>query len=355
MNVPKARKLPSGNWFIQLRLGGESIPITAATEMACIREARAIKAEYQAGKRTAKKEAPAPTLTAAIDAYIKVKDNTLSPSTIRGYRAIQRNNFKTTMPRQLDQIKPSEWQGIVNEEAAKCSPKSLRNAYFLVKTVVRFSTGTELPPVSLPGAVPAHKEFLTPDQIRTFVQAIKDHRYAVPALLALSSLRMSEIAALRWENIPEDPDFIQVSGAVVRDEHDRPTFKKQNKNASSARMVPVLIPELKAAIKRDRQTDGPVLAITPNRFRDRVNDVCEENGLPKVGIHGLRHSFASLAYHLQMPEKIAMEIGGWSDAGTMHRIYTHIAQSDIERYKQAIGAFYDQANANNNANENANA
>ena len=34
MNVPKARKLPSGNWFIQLRLGGESISITAATEMA---------------------------------------------------------------------------------------------------------------------------------------------------------------------------------------------------------------------------------------------------------------------------------------------------------------------------------
>lgn len=353
MNVPKARKLPSGSWFIQLRLGGESIPVTAATEMACIREARAIKAEFQAGKRTAKKEAPPLTLTAAIDEYIKSKSNTLSPSTIRGYRAIQRNNFKTTMPRQINQIKPAEWQGIINDEAARCSPKTLRNAWFLVKTVVRFSTGEQLPSVSMPGSVPAHKAFLTPDQIKVFVQAIKDHRYAVPALLALSSLRMSEIAALRWENIPEDPDFIQVSGAVVRDEHDKPTFKKQNKNATSARMVPVLIPELKAAIKRDRQPEGPVLTITPNRFRDRVNDVCEENGLPKVGIHGLRHSFASLAYHLQMPEKIAMEIGGWADAGTMHRIYTHIAQSDIERYRKAIGEFYESVNANKNANEHA--
>lgn len=351
MNVPKARKLSSGNWFIQLRLGGESIPVTAATEKACIREARAIKAEYQAGKRIAKKEIPSLTLTAAIDAYIKAKSNTLSPSTIRGYRAIQRNNFKTTMPRQIDQIKPSEWQVIVNDEATKCSPKTLRNAYFLVKTVVRFTTGDSIPAVSMPGAVPAHKEFLTPDQIHVFVQAIKDHRYAVPALLALSSLRMSEIAALRWENIPEDPDFIQVSGAVVRDEHDQPTFKKQNKNATSARMVPVLIPELKEAIKRDRQPEGPVLAVTPNRFRDRVNDVCKENGLPKVGIHGLRHSFASLAYHLQMPEKIAMEIGGWADAGTMHRIYTHIAQSDIERYKKAIGQFYEQVNAKETANK----
>lgn len=351
MKVPEPRKLSSGKWFIQLRLGGQSVPVSHFDKASCIREARAIKAEYQAGKRLPKEEKTDLTLTAAIDAYIKAKSNTLSPSTIRGYRSIQRNNFKATMPRQLDQIKEKEWQLIVNDEAARCSPKSLRNAYFFIKTVVKHATGKEIPAVSMPGAVPARKEFLTPEQIKIFVAAIKDHRHAVPALLALSSLRSSEIAALRWENIPEDPEFIRVSGAVVLDEHDKPQFKQQNKNATSARLVPVLIPELKEAIKRDRQPDGPVLTVTPNRFRDRINDVCAENGLPKVGVHGLRHSFASLAYHLQMPEKIAMEIGGWADAGTMHRIYTHIAQSDIERYKKAIGSFYEKQNANKNANK----
>lgn len=35
-----------------------------------------------------------------------------------------------------------------------------------------------------------------------------------------------------------------------------------------------------------------------------------------------------------------MEIGGWSDSGTMHKIYTHIAQSDIKRYQAAMGNFY---------------
>lgn len=350
MKVPKARRLPSGSWFIQLRLGGESVPVTAATEKLCVREATAIKAEYLAGKRAPKPEEPAPTLTAAIDAYIESKSNTLSPSTIRGYRAVQRNNFKTTMPRRLDTISPAEWQGIVNAEAAICSPKTLRNAFFLIKTVARHTCGMELPTVTMPGLIPAQKEFLTPEQIRVFVEAIKDTSYAVPALLALSSLRSSEIAALRWENIPENPQFIQVSGAVVRDEHDQPVYKAQNKNATSSRKVPVLIPELTAAIRRDRKPEGPVLTITPNRFRDGVNAVCARNGLPKVGVHGLRHSFASLAYHLQMPEKIAMEIGGWADAGTMHRIYTHIARSDIERYQKAIGDFYSTGFDNKNAN-----
>lgn len=353
MKVPEPRKLTSGKWFIQLRLGGQSVPISSYDKAACIREARAVKAEYLAGKRDVKAPAPAaPTLTAAIDAYIAAKSNTLSPSTIRGYRSMQRNNFKSTMPRRLDQIQPGEWQTIVNEEAARCSPKSLRNAFFFIKAVVQFATGEHLPAVSMPGTIPAKKEFLTPEQIRIFVAAIKDDPIAVPALLALSSLRSSEIAALRWEDIEPGPDFIRVSGAVVRDELGQPVLKKQNKNATSARMVPVLIPELKTAIERDRQPEGPVLALTPNRFRDRVNRVCVKKGLPKVGIHGLRHSFASLAYHLQMPERIAMEIGGWADSATMHRIYTHIAQSDIERYREAIGDFFN--GTNENANKNAN-
>ena len=38
MKVPAPRKLPSGSWFIQLRLGGESIPVTAATAKDCTRE-----------------------------------------------------------------------------------------------------------------------------------------------------------------------------------------------------------------------------------------------------------------------------------------------------------------------------
>lgn len=353
MKVPEPRKLSSGKWFIQLRLGGQSVSVSNFDKASCIREARAIKAEYLAGKRIPEKEeTPALTLTKAIDGYIEAKSNTLSPSTIRGYRAIQRNRFKTTMPRQLNQIKASEWQGIVNEEAAHASPKSLRNAFFFVKTVVRFSTGAVLPAISMPGAIPKPKEFLSPEEIPVFVAAIKNHRLAVPALLALSSMRSSEIAALRWENIPENPDFIRVAGAMVRGENGM-TLKPQNKNATSARLVPILIPELKEAIQRNRKPEGFILAITPNRFRDQINAVCVANGLPRVGIHGLRHSFASLAYHLQMPEKIAMEIGGWADAGTMHKIYTHIAQSDIERYRKAIGDFY-SGNANKNANESQN-
>jgi hypothetical protein len=49
MKTPKPRKLPSGSWFIQLRLDGESVPITASTERECVRKAQLIKAENLPG------------------------------------------------------------------------------------------------------------------------------------------------------------------------------------------------------------------------------------------------------------------------------------------------------------------
>lgn len=45
MKVPEPRKLPSGSWFIHLRLGGESIPVTSTSKQTCIKEAQAIKFE----------------------------------------------------------------------------------------------------------------------------------------------------------------------------------------------------------------------------------------------------------------------------------------------------------------------
>ena len=36
MKVPKPRKLASGTWFIQMRLDGESVPVSAATRSECV-------------------------------------------------------------------------------------------------------------------------------------------------------------------------------------------------------------------------------------------------------------------------------------------------------------------------------
>lgn len=344
MKVPKARKLSSGNWFIQLRLGGESIPVTARTEKECIRQAQYVKAEYQAGKRKAPEpEKPkGPTLGEAIDAYIARRDAVLSPATIRGYKNIRKSRFSGVMGKHLEDISASDWQRIVNAEARlpKCSSKTLKNAWGFVASVILEATGQPAPRVKLPQVMPNERPFLEPEQIRPFIDAVHGTKYEIPALLALSSLRRSEILALRWENIDLEKRIIRVRGSAVTDEHNKLVQKKENKNASSARNVPIMINELYEALAAAKKDSGLVAPYEPSAIWKSINSICKKNDLPAVGVHGLRHSFVSLAYHLDVPEKIVMEIGGWSDYQTMRKIYTHIAKSDVTKYTDQFKLFF---------------
>ena len=96
MKVPKARKLPSGTWFLQLRLGGESVTVNAHTERECVRQAQIIKSEYLAGKKPLQLQSgPSRTLRQAIDVYIATR--ILSPSTERGYIKIRDLRFRELM------------------------------------------------------------------------------------------------------------------------------------------------------------------------------------------------------------------------------------------------------------------
>ena len=107
-----------------------------------------------------------------------------------------------------------------------------------------------------------------------------------------------------------------------------------------------MIDELWNALSAAENKTGFVYTGHPDTLRRQVNRVCAANGLPEVGVHGLRHSFASLAYHIGMPEKVTMEIGGWSDNQTMRKIYTHVAQSDRSKYANAMADFFKQNRQN---------
>jgi integrase len=57
-------------------------------------------------------------------------------------------------------------------------------------------------------------------------------------------------------------------------------------------------------------------------------------------VHGLRHSFASLAYHLKWSEATTMREGGWANTDTVHRIYTHLAAQDANDDIKRMQNFY---------------
>lgn len=338
MKVPKARKLKSGNWTIQLRLGGESISITCHTEKQCIKEAELAKAEYRNGQRNRNKPLVYRTLEEGINSYIESRENILSPSTIRGYRAIQFNRFQSIMQKPMNQI--TGWQKIINSEAKLCNPKTLKNAYLFICSVLR-ENGIPLERVTLPQIVRHERPFLDPEDIPIFLEAIQGEKCEMGALLALHGLRRSELLAVTKDDNIKGNSII-VKGATVLDEHHQLVNKPTNKNISSQRTIPIMIPRLKYLIASTKS--GHLVEMNPDVLRNRINRCCMKRGLPKVGIHGLRHSFASLAYHLGLSEQQTMELGGWSDATTMRKIYTHLAQKDRAKAINKMTSFYKNAN-----------
>lgn len=343
MYIPEPKETPSG-WRIQLRINGQSIPVLADTPKECKRQAALIKAQAQAAGKPVKKCDL--TLSQAIDAYIAERSNTLSPSTVRGYRIIQRTRFQSTMPRVLSRISPSEWRGIVNDELGIVSRKTVKNAWAFIKSVLS-AQGIDVDN-AVKVSQPRKKRdanWLEPDEIKKFVAAAADDPLCVPMLLALMSMRISEIDALRWENIDPHADFIHTTGARIRNENNEYVLKAEQKNLESDRNVPLLIPELRAAILRDWKPEGKVLSVSQTTLRCAVERTCARAGVRRVTVHQLRHSFASLSAHLRIPAEISMEIGGWNNDKIMKEIYTHIARSDIERYKNEMWNFYNSTPA----------
>lgn len=326
-----------------MRIKGHDISVTRDSEAEAVAEAMAIRAGLKQPEPTQKNI----TLAAAIDRYIALYHDTLSSSTIRGYQSIRKLRFRSLMPMSIMHITREQWQAAIDRESRSVKPKTVKNAWGLV-TAVLTDNGLRVPDVKLPQMIKNEHEFLTAEQIGIFVDAMRGQRGEIAALLGLHSLRLSEILDLTWDDIDLKTRMIHVRGAAVTGENNKLVHQKANKSIKSRRDIPIMIDRLAELLSSAPRPSEYIVTCAPNTMRLRVNRVCASAGLPLIGTHGLRHSFASLAKHVGMPEETAMKLGGWKDYTTMHKIYTHISEKDQAAKVQAMRDF-----CNKSADENA--
>lgn len=341
MKVPEPRKLKSGTYFIQLRLGGVSVPVTSSTAKGCKRAAELEKAEYRAGKQEIRRDKASITLGEAIDAYITKYSAALSPSTIRGYDQIRKHRFPAYMGKPAAKI---DLQEMINEELKTASAKTVKNSYGLVHAALRLQNITP-GEVKLPQIPVAETPYLQPDEIMPFCAAVAGDIAEIAILLELQGLRRSEATGLDWSQIDLKRKLIRVRGARVQNRDGEFVHKDTNKNNTSTRTVPIMIPQLEAALRAVPEKSGPVVTVAENTMLRHAKEACRRAGVTVVGNHGLRHSFASLGYHLGLSERQLMELGGWADYMTMHKIYIRLAEADKRAANNAIVDFF-QKNAN---------
>lgn len=345
VSIPKIKQLPSGAYNCYLRIKDangitQNISITDEDYKVVEAKAVAIKSGIVQAEKNAKQSH---TLKQAIENYIDVRRSICSPSTIRGYATIGRTRFQKYMHRRCADFTPELCKRMVSEEARLCSPKTLKNAWRFIASVLYEETGKRFEP-PLPQEVRNELPYLTPEQLPAFLEALKGDLIEVAALLGLCSLRRSEILGLTWDNVDLAAESIKVSGAVVFDENGDLVEKKTNKNATSQRTVPILIPRLLELLKAEPNKNGRVVTVAPTTIRRHLENACAAAGLPVINTHGLRHTFASVAYMLNMPERVVMQIGGWSNTSTMHKIYIRLSEHYISNEAQRLKEFFTVSN-----------
>ena len=105
----------------------------------------------------------------------------------------------------------TDWKAVCNSEALLCSPKTLRNAFRFVVSVLGENV-INAPKVTLPPLNTNMRQWLDPEQIPKLIAAAVGTPSAFPVMLALHSLRQSELLAVTLDDIDISAGTIRVSG-----------------------------------------------------------------------------------------------------------------------------------------------
>ena len=318
-----AKKLPSGSW--RARAYDKETNTTKSFTAKTKKEAEFLASEWLLSHRCAPTEL---TVEKAIDRYLESKNNTLSPSTLRGYRIIQRNALGSLRDVRLDRLTEMKLQTWANENAAKYSAKSIKNQFGLLSAILKQNkVRLDLDEVLLKPKQKNDYQIPTPEIMGKIIKQVQGKRVELPVLIALMcGLRQSEIAALRWEDY--DGESLHVHAAVIPDEHGRLLRKEQPKSYAGNRRVDV--PELLRARldAEERSTEHISPYRTPSGVLKAFNTICENAGLPKYKMHELRHAYASLMLKEGVADKYAMERLGQSTPHMIKNVYQHTFRSE---------------------------
>ena len=333
-----ARKTPSGKWRVQIFLGynkdGKKTKksITASTK----REAERLAAEYTYQKEQAEADKKIITVRKAVREYIDIKRNILSPATIHGYENILVNRLQSVMEIDIYKLDSITMQRAINEDAAVRSPKSIREAKNLIVTALKMQ-GVKLDlNVTLPAKVPKLKDLPTAAQV---IHMIRGTDIELPCMLALwLSLRMSEVRGLQFGDYKDGVLTIRRSKLYIGGDD---VVREVNKTYNSTRrlVVPEYVGKLIEAVPHESEEDF-IVPVNYQIIRKHLRKLAKENGYT-LTFHDLRHLNASIMLMLGIPDKYAMERGGWSTTDTLKAVYQHTFSDERKHVDELIDGFFD--------------
>lgn len=269
------------------------------------------------------------TFLSAYNDYIAAKSNILSPATIRGYESVIRNLSDDFKNMSLADITAHSVQIEINDYAAgngkPRASKTIRNASGLIATVLH----EYKPNLSLNTTLPQKKNkedhLPTDAEIEMILKDVEGTVYHLPFMLAIWSLRRSEICALTPADLKGN--VLTINKAYVQDKNNKWIIKEYNKTEASSRKI-VLPPQIVEEYKKVT-TERIFMGFPGTLYRNLIARQ-EKFGIEHFRFHTLRAYYASYCHAEGIPDAYIMKNGGWESDEIMKSVYRR-TKSDAEK------------------------
>ena len=320
----KPKQLPSGSWRVQVQKDGKRYSFTSKDKETAKENARTFL--------KVKADVTAMPLGDAIDSYIELKRNVLSPSTIKGYEQIRQAYLPELMKIPIQELNSIVMQRAINVISANHSPKTVRNIYGLISSVIKLYAPALSFAVRLPQKRRVVYNLPTTQEVAQMVAEsfTEDLRTAI-LLAAFCGLRRGEIIALTSDDIIGDT--IHVNKAAVYDSEGNTVIKTPKTYCSDRYVtVPDVVKEHLAG-KVDKICPIGLSTLTRQfvTLRKRLGLSCR--------FHDLRHYYASFQHAIGVPDQYIMQSGGWQSDAILKSVYRNTLGDMKRKNDELINSF----------------
>jgi len=294
------------------------------------------------------------TVSVFLSTWVDLRVPSLAPRTVESYRALIRLHISPFIGFiSWRKLRPRHIAPFLAAVADAGKPRTAQLCFALLRAAYRTAVDArkiDKSPISR-AFYPRHRSalprFWTVSQLRAFIGAQPDDVYRVAWVLALCcGLRRGELCGLRWRDLDLDAGVmlvcnqrVAVSGVGIVD--------CSPKSVSGSRRIP--LPDVVCNVltrhfliqQADFVSNGfPCavyvlsvngLGLSPYALNRRFSTaLARSDGVPRITLHGLRHSMAALSVSLGVNLKVVQSLLGHSDIAITARYYAHVV-SDSQR------------------------
>ncbi len=294
----------------------------------------------------------------------------LRETTLRSYEIAIRRIAKRIGRVKLQALTPLQIEKFYADALAeggkggdRLAPKTVRNTHVVLRKALADAERLGLVPRNAAAAARAptarRPEFETwsSDELKEFFASIRDDRLSGAfVLLATTGMRRGEVLGLRWRDL--DLDAAQLAVVQTLTTVEWQPIVTQPKTQRSRRTIYIdthTIGALKDHRRRQREEqlaagsawdksndfvfrDELGRALHPDWFSREFNRLVRVAGVPRIRLHDLRHTYATLALKTGVHPKIVSERLGHATIAITLDLYSHVTPGIARDAAEAVAA-----------------